>query len=126
MTRPSLQRLVAISAIALMGATAALAEPALTGKWQGETDGGASILLDLTVKGTTLTGTLTRNGHTAQLSEGKVSKNTFTFRATLNDRTEGFSGQLEDDRVKIWLDRQGESKAITLTRVTSTLTPSIR
>ena len=89
----------------------------LTGAWEGETDGGASLRLDFTVKGTALTGTLTRNQQETPLSEGKVSKNTFTFKTTLNERAEGFSGEVEGDRMRIWLDRQGPEKAIVLTRV---------
>ena len=89
----------------------------MTGKWQGDTDGGAALLLDVTVKGETLTGTLTRNGQGTPLSEGKISKNAFSFKATLNDRTEGFSGEYKGDEIRVWLDRQGPEKAVVLTRV---------
>ena len=92
-------------------------QSAMTGKWQGDTDGGAALLLDVTVKGETLTGTLTRNGQGSPLSEGKVAKNAFSFKATLNDRTEGFSGEHKGDEIRIWLDRQGPSKPVVLTRV---------
>ncbi len=108
-----------IAAIVLTAAVLARAETGLTGTWQGETDGGASIVLDLTVKGTTLTGTLVRDGQRTPLSNGKVSKNTFTFKATLNERTEGFSGELAGGPIRIWLDRQGPSKAIVLKRAKS-------
>jgi hypothetical protein len=89
----------------------------MSGKWQGDTDGGAALLLDVTVKGETLTGTLTRNGQGSPLSEGKINKNAFSFKATLNDRTEGFSGEHKGDEIRIWLDRQGPEKAVVLTRV---------
>jgi opacity protein-like surface antigen len=89
----------------------------MTGKWQGDTDGGAALLLDVTVKGETLTGTLTRNGQGSPLSEGKITKNAFSFKATLNERTEGFSGEYKGDEIRIWLERQGPTKAIVLTRV---------
>ena len=107
------------AAMVLTVAAIAQAETPLTGKWQGETDGGSSIELDLAVKGTALTGTLTRNGQSTPLSEGKASKTAISFKATLNDRTEGFSGELDGDRLKVWLDRQGPSKAVVLTRVSS-------
>jgi hypothetical protein len=89
----------------------------LTGTWQGETNGGAVLVLDLTVKGTELTGTLTRNDVSTTISEGTVSKNTFTFKATLGDQIEAVSGELADNQIKVWLDRQGSSTAIVLNRV---------
>ena len=95
----------------------AAAQSTLTGKWQGGTDGGASIVLDLTVKEETLTGTLTRDGQSSPLSDGKVTKNTFSFKATLNEKAEGLSGELKGDEIHIWLDRQGPAKAVVLTRV---------
>ena len=106
-----------VAAIVLTWSMVAQAEQTLTGKWQGETNNGAAIVLDLAVKGTALTGTLTRDGVSAPLSEGKVSKNTFTFKAELSDQTEEFSGELADNQIKIWLDRQGASRAIVLKRV---------
>ena len=107
---------------ALLAACAAIAgvqsgQSTMTGKWQGDTDGGAALLLDVTVKGETLTGTLTRNGQGTPLSEGKISKNAFSFKATLNERTEGFSGEYKGDEIRVWLDRQGPEKAVVLTRV---------
>lgn len=93
------------------------AQGTLTGKWQGETANGASILLDLTVKGTSLTGTMTRNGQPIPLTDGQVSKNTFTFKAKVSDEAEGFSGEVTGDELKVWLDRQGASRAIVLKRV---------
>lgn len=89
----------------------------MTGKWQGDTDGGAALVLDVTVKGDTLTGTLTRNGQSSPLSEGKIVKNTFSFKATLNERAEGLSGEHKGDEIRIWLDRQGPEKAVVLNRV---------
>jgi hypothetical protein len=46
-----------------------------------------------------------------------VSKNTFTFKATLNDQTEGFTGELVRDEIKMWLDRQGPARAAVLKRI---------
>ena len=109
-------------ATALLLACTALAsaQSTLTGKWQGDTDGGAALALDLTVKGDVLTGTLTRNGQSTPLSEGTVIKNTFAFKATLNERSEGFAGEWKGDEIRIWLERQGPSKAIVLSRVKAT------
>lgn len=108
------------TALVLACAVMAAAQSTLTGKWQGDTDGGAALVLDVTVKGETLTGTLTRNDQSSPLSDGKVTKNTFTFKATLNERTDTFSGELKGDEIHIWLDRQGPSKAVVLTRVKAT------
>lgn len=102
---------------ALLLAATLHAQAAFTGKWQGETDGGASLALDLTVKGAAVTGTLVRNGESTTIAEGKVEKDTMTFKATLNEHAETFSGRLEQDRLKLWLDRQGPEKAVILTRV---------
>ena len=93
------------------------AQSTMTGKWHGDTDGGAALVLDVTVTGETLTGTLTRNGQSAPLSDGRVTKNTFTFKATVNERAETFSGEHNGDEIRIWLERQGPSKAVVLTRV---------
>lgn len=111
-----MSRYLAIGVILTMFACHVQAQETLSGTWEGETRAGASIVLTLQVKGTVLTGTLVRDGQSATLSEGKVSKNTFTFKATLNDQTEGFSGELTGDEIKIWLDRQGASNAIVLRR----------
>jgi hypothetical protein len=113
-----MSRLASIAAIVLTSATVA-AQATLTGKWQGKTNGGAVLVLDLTVKGTVLTGSLTRNDVSTTISEGTVSKNTFTFKATLGDQIEGVSGELADNQIKVWLDRQGASTAIVLNRVKS-------
>ena len=62
---------------------AAAAQSTLTGTWQGQTTAGTSLTLDLTLKDTVRTGTLTRADETTPISEGKITKDTFTFKATL-------------------------------------------
>ena len=110
-------RLASVALIVLACFMVAQAQATLDGKWKGETNAGATLVLDLAVKGTALTGTLSRNGVSTPLSEGTVSTNTFTFKATLSGQTEQFSGELADDEIKVWLDRQGASTAIVLKRV---------
>jgi hypothetical protein len=110
-------RFVFVAAIVLTWSLAAQAQATLTGKWQGETTNGSAIVLELAVKETVLTGTFTRNGVSTPISDGKVSKNTFTFKATINDQVEGFSGELAGEQLKVWLDRQGASRAVVLERV---------
>lgn len=95
------------------------AQAGITGRWQGETSNGSAIVLDVTAKGTELNGTMTRNSEKVPITDGKVSKNTITFKATLNDKAEGFTGEVDGDQMKIWLDRQGAEKAIVLKRVKS-------
>jgi hypothetical protein len=110
---------LALMAAVVMASTLVHAQTTLTGKWQGETDGGASIALDLTVKGTSVSGTLIRNEQSTTITDGKVEKDTLTFKATINERAETFSGRVEKDHLKLWLERQGPEKAVTLTRVKS-------
>jgi hypothetical protein len=110
-------RFASMAAIALASATVASAQPGLTGRWHGETNAGAVLVLDLTVKGAALTGTLTRDDVSTTISEGTVSKNTFTFKAMLGEQLEAVSGELADNQIKVWLDRQGPSTAIVLTRM---------
>src|SRR5262245_11061583 len=105
-----------VAAIAVLCTVTMPAQGSLAGKWQGETNNGAQLVLDLTVKETALTGTLTRDGQSSTLSEGKVSKTTFSFTAQVNDRTEKFAGEFADDEMKIWLERQGPERAIVLKR----------
>ena len=111
-------RQIALAAIVLfLSGIVAAAQSGLTGKWEGETRNGTTLVLTLVVKDTALTGTLKRGDETATLTEGKVSKSTFTFKATIGGQAEGFSGELAGDEIKIWLDRQGAERAIVLNRV---------
>jgi hypothetical protein len=112
-----MKRILAGSLIASLLAAVGHAEAPITGKWQGTTRNGTPIVLDLTATETALTGTLTRNDQTVTITDGKVSKNTFTFKATINDQTEGFTGELAGDEIKVWLDRQGPENPAVLKRV---------
>ena len=108
--------LVSIAVVGLM-LTGPQEKAGLTGKWEGETKGGSSVVLDLTVKGTTLTGTFTRNGQSTPITDGKVSTDSFTFKATVNGTEEALSGTRAEEDLRVWLDRQGPSTAIVLKRV---------
>ena len=114
-----MHRLVPITTLVLTLAAGSYAQAGITGKWQGQTPNGAELVLDLTAKGTELTGTLTRNKDTVPITEGKVSKTTITFKAVINEKADGFTGEFDGDQLRIWLDRQGESNAIVLKRVKS-------
>ena len=93
------------------------AQSPITGKWQGQTPNGFPLELDLTATGQALTGTFTRDGQAFAIADGKVSKNTVTFKVTMNEQTEGFTGEVDGDQLKVWLDRQGPSMAAVLKRV---------
>ena len=92
-------------------------QTSLTGRWQGQTPNGMSLTLDLVQKDETLTGTINREGETIPISNGKVSKNTFTFTATLDGAAETIEGTVENDDMKAWLTRQGPERAAVLKRV---------
>ena len=106
-----------IIAIVLIFSAAALAQSSITGKWQGETRNGSQIIMDLTVTDGALTGALTVNGQATRIFEGKVSKDNFTFKATLGNQTEGFTGEVLSDEMTLWMDRQGRPGAAVLKRV---------
>ena len=94
-----------------------LAQTSITGRWQGETRNHSQISLVLTANETALTGTFTLNGETSRIVEGKVSKNAFSFKATIGNQTESFTGELANDQITLWIDRQGPSSAAVLKRV---------
>ena len=112
-----MKRVLTGASLALVLAAVVHAQAALTGRWQGETRNGMQVVLDLTATDTALTGTLTRDEQTSTITDGKVSKNSFTFKAMLGDRTEGFTGEVAGDQITITLDRQGPAGAIVLKRV---------
>ena len=113
-----------LTSITLAVALAAVVhgQATLTGKWEGATKNGSSILLDVKATKTVLSGTLTVDGKPATITDGKVSKNTFTFQATFDEgssrsHTEGLTGELVGDQITIWLDKQGHSTDAVLKRV---------
>ena len=112
-----MKKYLSIAALFLVVTAVAYAQATLTGKWQGETRSGTPIVLDITAKSDVLTGTLTRSEQSAPIAEGKVAKNTFTFKTTINEQTVAFSGELAGEDIKIWMDQQGPERAVVLKRV---------
>ena len=109
---------LAFTAIALFVlASGPRAQSAITGTWRGQTPNGSSLELNLTVTEQKLTGTVIREGESFVITDGKVSKNTFTFALTMNDQAETITGEIDGDQMKAWLDRQGPSMAAVLKRV---------
>jgi hypothetical protein len=118
----TMKRILTSITIAAVLAAVVHAQSKLTGKWAGETKSGSPIVLDLKATETALSGTLTVDGKPATMSDGKVSKNTFTFQATFDEggdrsHTEGLTGELAGDQITIWLDQQGHSSDAVLKRV---------
>ena len=106
-------RLVAI----LLLSSLVSAQNGLTGTWQGTTQGGSRIALDIVVKGTALAGTLTHNAERVPIADGKISKDTFTFMAAVDGRaSEPYHGEFDGRVVKLWPDSLGARAAVTLRR----------
>lgn len=111
-------KFVAVTTVALLMLPVSVrAQAAISGTWQGKTPNGFQLELDLTATDQELTGTFVRDGQSIPISDGKVSKNNFTFKVTMNDQSQTFSGAFEGDRIKVWMDRQGPSAAAALKRV---------
>jgi hypothetical protein len=108
-----------VSGLALViVAAVVLAQTAnLTGQWKGETKSGTTLELNLTATSTTLTGTMLRRDEVIKLTDGKVQGKTFTFNATISEETAGFTGELDGDKISVWMDRQGPQAAAILKRV---------
>ena len=102
-----------VDALTLKRAAAA----SLTGRWQGQTPAGMSLTMDLVEKDHVLTGTLDRDGESAPITNGKVSKNKFTFTSTLGGQTETIEGTVENNDMKAWLTRQGPERTVVLKRM---------
>jgi hypothetical protein len=113
----TMKTILTTTMIALALPAFAYSQSAITGKWQGQTKSGTRIVLDVKGTTTTLTGTLTQDEQTAMIADGKVSKNTITFKATFNGRTDGFTGALVGDQMSVQLDRLGPASAAVLKRV---------
>src|SRR5688572_13023235 len=97
-------RLLTSTTVALLFAAVAFAQSPVTGKWEGQTPNGFSIVFDLKATESTVTGTLIREETTVPIEDGKVTKNTVTFKATLNDQTESFTGEVAGDQLTVWMD----------------------
>lgn len=108
---------VVMLALLLCVGAGAQSDAELTGTWQGQTPNGMNLTLVLVQKDDAFTGTLTRESESTPISEGKVSKNTFTFKATLSGETETIEGTFDKTDMKAWLTRQGPERTAMLKRV---------
>lgn len=86
------------------------------GRWHETTPSGLNAELELATEGTKVTGTFTVRGRQLAISDGEWSQNTFRFKALLEDKPEGFSGEIAGDQITLWRDRNGRGDAVTLKR----------
>ena len=106
-----------VIAVAILLSITAAAQARLGGKWEGQTPGRQSVVLELTTNGEALTGTMTVGAEQAPIENGKTSKTTVSFSVAMEGATERFTGELAGDELKIWMDDRGPSSAIVLKRV---------
>ena len=83
------------------------AAESVDGKWRGETQGKSASTLDLAVKDTELTRTITRKDSQMKIEAGKIVGNTLTFRTVIQDRTESFTAEFTKEGIRLWMDRLG-------------------
>lgn len=107
---------LAVWSLSIVLLTAAHAQSPVAGKWEGTTRNGMQVILNLKVADQALTGTVTREGQPATITDGKVSGNTITFKAVLGGEPEALSGELDGEQLKVWLDRQGREGTVAFTR----------
>jgi hypothetical protein len=110
-----MRRILAGTTLLLILAAAIHAQAGLTGRWQGETVTGRPLTLDLKAKGSQLTGTITLVKESAPISDGKVEKNTCSFKATIEGKTPSFSGQVVGDELTLVVE--GVKSPLTLRRM---------
>jgi hypothetical protein len=111
MNRPPL----GIGALIFLCSVTILGQPSLSGKWEGTTGQGRRVSLELKSDGQQLTGTLTMDQQSGAISGGRVTGKTFSFKATVGERTSAFTGELKDDGIE--LTPQGAKNPVTLKKV---------
>ena len=114
---PRTVKALTVFTLALVLTTVLQAQTSISGKWKGTTKNGMQVVLDLKAAETALTGTLNRDGQASTITEGKVSKSTFTFNAVLGEQTEALTGEVDGEQLKVWLDRQGREGTVVFNRV---------
>ncbi len=109
-------KVLAVFTLALLVTPVLQAQNSISGKWHGTTRNGMQVVLDLKAADAELKGTVTRDGQASTITQGKVSKNTFTFNAILGDQTEALTGEVDGEQLKVWLDRQGREGTVVFNR----------
>jgi hypothetical protein len=110
---------ISVLPLLLMSGLEARAQSGLSGQWQETMNTGLNAELNVKATEATVSGTFTVRGRPMTISDGKVTKNTFTFKAAMGDQPEGFSGEFNGDLMVLWRDRNGKGDAVTLKRAPS-------
>ena len=101
-------RFLLVPAIGLLMSSVVLAQSGASGTWKGEAQGrgGAQeVTLELSVDGTTVTGTFMQGQQTVEISDGMVEGNTISFKRTIsargNEFTISYSGEIDGDELTL-------------------------
>lgn len=113
-TETGMRRLI-LSVLCVFCVAVTHGQAGLTGRWEGSTDLGRYVVLDLKVSGQQLTGTFALDKQSAEIRDGQTTGNTFSFVVTIGGRTAAFNGELMDDRIE--LAPQGGAAPVVLKRV---------
>jgi len=103
-------------ALAFILAAVLQAQTSITGRWQGTTRNGMQVVLNLKAADGVLTGTVTRDGQTSTITEGKITGTKLTFKTVLGEDPETLSGECDGEQLKVWLDRQGKEGTVVFAR----------
>jgi hypothetical protein len=87
----------------------------LTGRWEGSTNLGRQVVLDVKASDQQLTGTFVLDKQSAEIRDGKTAGKTFSFAVSLGGRTASFTGEVTDDSME--LTPQGGAAPVVLKRV---------
>lgn len=91
------------------------AQANFAGRWQGKTDGGRAVALELKPAGATLAGSITIEKDAVPIADVKVQKNTLSFNAPVRGKPSSMRGQVAGDQMVLTL--QGAKNPVTLKRV---------
>jgi len=111
------RRMLNVLLLVVLLCVLAQAQTDLSGKWSETTPSGLNAELDIKATATTLTGTFSVRARPMTITDGNVTKNTFTFVASLSGTPETIEGAVENDEMKAWLTRQGPERTAVLKRV---------
>jgi hypothetical protein len=108
-------RLLILSVVCVFCIAVAHGQTTLTGRWEGSTNLGRQVVLDVKASGEQLTGTFVLDKQSAEIRDGKTSGKTFSFAVNLGGRTASFTGEAMDDSMQV--TPQGGAAPVALKRV---------
>ena len=119
---PMIQRILGVRSVVTFGLAvlfgiAALAQGNFAGTWQGKTPAGAPVLMELTTKGSTITGTITIDKQKGKVRVNKTAGNMLHFDAGMEGVTNAFTAELKDGGLSvIRISPHGPSAPLVLKR----------